>query len=322
MRLLKKIDPLILIVIGSLLLAGIIPARGAAGEMLDVVNAVAIAVLFFLYGARLSAAETIAGLKNWRLHGVILLITFALYPLVSLLLQPLEALLGSGLFAGVVYLCLVPSTVNSSIVFTSIAGGNVPGAIVAASASNIAGVLLTPLLVLLLLDPTESGEVGLGTLRDIALQLLVPFVLGQLVHRWLGNFASSKHVKQYDRLVIGLVVYTALSRGIDQGIFGIVGVWELVGILALTVVMVVGMLFVTLWLGRLLRFDRGDRIAIQFCGTKKSLASGLPIASVMFPAASVGLLVLPLIVYHQVQLIICSWLASRYGREQEQPAEG
>lgn len=311
---LKKIDPLILLIVSAVIVAIIFPARGGFAAVFDSLTNIVIALLFFLYGARLSTAEALAGLKNWRLHLTILAFTFVAYPLLGLALRPLTAFISQDMYLGILFLTLVPSTVQSSVAFTSVAKGNVAGAIVSASASNLVGVVLTPLLVMALMGAGDGISVDGGVFLEISLLLLAPFVLGQLTRRWVKDFAANKGTKIVDRGSIAMVVYGAFSKGVVDGIWGSIKIWELVSLVALSIAMVAFMLWLTRIISSHIGFGREDVIAIEFCGSKKSLATGLPMASVIFAAGgtSLGLLILPLMIYHQVQLMICSWLAARY----------
>ncbi|MEU4208282.1 bile acid:sodium symporter family protein [Rothia terrae] len=309
-------DPLILMILGAVILAIIVPARGEFADGFSVATKIAIAFLFFLYGARLSPQEAMAGLKNWKLHSSILAFTYVLFPIVGLLMWPLQHVIGQELYLGLLFMSLVPSTVQSSVTFTSVARGNVAGAVVAASASNLLGVLITPVLVMLLMRSDHvsiSGDVFI----NVAVQLLLPFVLGQLLRKWAAPFAKNKLTKNIDRLSIAMVVYSAFSEGVVDGIWARVSIPQLIALIIINVVLVEVMLWLTNFVGKKLGFDRPDRIAMQFCGTKKSLATGLPMAVIIFGGASVGLLILPLMLFHQVQLMICAARASRYARQLE-----
>ncbi|MGN5991128.1 bile acid:sodium symporter family protein [Corynebacterium striatum] len=311
---LKKIDPLILLIISAVIVAIIFPARGHFAEVFDSLTNVVIALLFYLYGARLSTQEALNGLKNWRLHLTILAFTFVLYPILGLALHPLTLFISHDMYLGILYLTLVPSTVQSSVAFTSVAKGNIAGAIVSASASNLVGVIMTPLLVMALMGAGNGISIDSSVFVEISLLLLAPFILGQLTRKWVKDFAASKGTKIVDRGSITMVVYAAFSKGVVDGIWGSISIWEIVFLVVLSILMVAFMLWLTRILGSKLGFPRADVIAIEFCGSKKSLATGLPMASVIFASGStsLGLLILPLMIYHQVQLMICSWLAARY----------
>lgn len=319
---LKRLDPLIVLIVLAVIIAIIIPVRGVAAEWFDIAVKIAIAVLFFLYGARLSTQEALNGLKHWRLHVTILLITFVIFPLIGIGLEPLTFFISDDIYKGILFLTLVPSTVQSSVAFTSIAKGNVAGAIVAASLSNLVGVFMTPLLVMLIMSAGGGVHVDPKVFLDIAVQLLLPFILGQLCRRWVKNFAAKKATKIVDRGSIAMVVYSAFSAGMVGGVWSTVQPWEVLFLIVFAAVMVSAMLWFTMFVATRIGFNRADSIAIQFCGTKKSLATGLPMAAVIFGGANIGLLILPLMIFHQVQLMICAWLAARYDKDaQEQKAQ-
>lgn len=313
---LKKPDPLIVLIILAVILAVIAPARGDFAETFGQLTNVAIAFLFFLYGARLSTQEALNGLKHWRLHLTILAFTFVVYPLIGIALLPLTAFISHDMYLGILFLTLVPSTVQSSVAFTSIAKGNVAGAIVSASTSNLVGVFITPSLVMLLMGTGGGVHIDTSVFGEIALLLLAPFILGQLTRRWVGKFAQSKATKVVDRGSIAMVVYSAFSKGVVDGIWSSISIWELAFLVAFAAIFVAFMLWLTKKVSEKLGFKRADTVAIEFCGSKKSLATGLPMASVIFASGgtSLGLLILPLMIYHQVQLMMCSWLASRYAQ--------
>lgn len=313
---LKKPDPLIVLIILAVIIAIIAPARGNFADIFGQLTNVAIALLFFLYGARLSTQEALNGLKHWRLHLTILAFTFVVYPLIGIALRPLTAVISHDMYLGILFLTLVPSTVQSSVAFTSIAKGNVAGAIVSASASNLVGVIITPLLVMLLMGTGGEVHIDTSVFGEIALLLLAPFVLGQLTRRWVGKIAQSKATKVVDRGSIAMVVYSAFSKGMVDGIWSSISLWDLAFLVVFAAAFVAFMLWFTRKASQKMGFKRADTIAIEFCGSKKSLATGLPMASVIFASggASLGLLILPLMIYHQVQLMMCSWLAARYAQ--------
>jgi sodium/bile acid cotransporter 7 len=313
-------DTFLLAILASAILASLLPARGLSMTVLHGATTGAIFLLFFLYGSRIAPREALRGLAHWKLHVTILAFTYLLFPLLGLALRPLSGTwLSPDLYTGLLYLCLVPSTVQSSIAFTSIARGNVPGAIVSASASNLLGVFVTPALVVAVMAGSGRGAIGLGAVIDIVVQLLLPFVLGQLSRRWTARFVSDHKgpLKYVDRGVIVLVVYAAFSQGMAEHMWSQVTVAQLLVLIAVCLVLLALMLSITWFVARRLGFDRADTIAIQFCGTKKSLATGLPMAQVLFATGGVGLLVLPLMVFHQAQLMACSVLAQRYARDAE-----
>ncbi|MET9736040.1 bile acid:sodium symporter family protein [Streptomyces sp. NPDC006458] len=314
------IDPYVLLLLGTVGFAALLPARGVGADIASGASDVAIALLFFLYGVRLSTVEALEGLRHWRLHLTVLACTFVIFPLLGLAARGLvPVLLTQPLYQGLLFLTLVPSTIQSSIAFTSIARGNVPAAICAGSFSSLVGIVLTPLLAALLLGG-GAGGFSPDALVKIVLQLLVPFLAGQLLRPWIGGFVRrhKKVLGLVDRGSILLVVYTAFSEGMVQGIWHRVSPLRLGGLLLVEAVLLTVMLALTWYGSRALGFGRGDRIAIQFAGSKKSLAAGLPMASVLF-GAQASLAVLPLMLFHQMQLMVCAVIAGRRSRDPDEP---
>ncbi|MEW6642795.1 MAG: bile acid:sodium symporter family protein [Pseudomonadota bacterium] len=310
---LGHVDPYIAAIVGMVGLATVLPLQGQGAVAGGYVTDAAIALLFFLHGAKLSTAEALAGARHWRLHLVIVLATFVLFPLLGVTGRILAPhLLSPALWSGVILICILPSTVQSSVAFTSIARGNVPAALCAATASNLFGIVVTPLLAGLLLS-TRGGFSGTAVL-DIVVQLLLPFIAGQLSRPLIGGWVARHRalVGLVDRGSILLVVYTAFSDGVSHGIWHQLDARQLAVVLGVNVVLLALVLAATHFGSKLLGFSREDRITIMFCGSKKSLASGLPMASVLLAGQSVGLIVLPLMLFHQIQLMACAALARRY----------
>ncbi len=297
-------------------LASVLPCRGWGADAFKLATGLAVALLFFLHGARLSRETVLKAVTHWRLHLVVLACTFAVFPLLGLLLNALGAeLLSDELQAGFLFLCAVPSTVQSSIAFTALARGNVAAAVCSASASSLLGVLLTPLLVELL-GLRAAGSVALSdVVMSLLAQLFVPFVLGQLLRgrleRWVTVHAGK--LRAVDQGTILLAVYTAFSAAMVEGLWRTLPPAALLALLGLVAVLLGCALLVTWRAGKLLGFSRADQIVIVFCGSKKSLASGVPFANVLFSAGAVGAMVLPLMLYHQLQLMVCAVIAQRYG---------
>ncbi|MEV4234338.1 bile acid:sodium symporter family protein [Nocardia sp. NPDC050408] len=311
-----RLDAFMLGILASVAVAALLPARGVAGDALDWITKVAIGVLFLLYGARLEPREALAGLRHWRLHSTVLAVTYLVFPLIGLALRVLvPSVLTDDLYTGVLFLCLVPSTVQSSIAFTSVARGNVAGAVVSASLSNLIGVFATPLLVMLLMDTTGNATVSPTALLAIVVQLLLPFLAGQLLRprmTWLLRHATV--TRAVDRGSVYLVVYAAFSAGMVEHIWSGISPRALLATVAVCAGILALVLTITTFGSRHLSFSRPDQIVTVFCGSKKSLATGLPMASVLFAGHSVGLIVLPLMVFHQIQLLTCTVLAQRYAR--------
>jgi solute carrier family 10 (sodium/bile acid cotransporter), member 7 len=306
-------DNFTLAIVAAVVVASIFPAVGAAATAVHFLTIFAIALLFFLHGARLSREAALAGALHWRLHLIVLAATFVLFPLLGLALRhALGGVLPDSLLVGLLFLCLLPSTVQSSIAFTSIAHGNVAAAVCSASLSNFIGIFLTPALVALLMN--LKGGVSLDAVGAIVLQLLLPFLAGHFLRPWIGAFVSRHRAALgfVDRGSILLVVYLAFSEAVANGLWHVLGAGDLVKLLIVCAVLLAIVLLATVFVARRLGFNRADEIVIVFCGSKKSLASGVPMAGVLFPLAQVGMIVLPLMLFHQIQLMVCAALARRY----------
>lgn len=313
-----NIDPYIAAIVGMVGLASLLPVHGAGTAVAGYATNAAIAVMFFLHGAKLEPRAAMAGARHWRLHVVVLLATFVLFPMLGLAARAAAPqLLPPTLWAGLLMLCMLPSTVQSSIAFTSIARGNVPSALCAATASNLLGMVLTPLLAGLLLH-THGGFSALA-MGDIALQLMVPFLAGQLARPWIGAWVGRNRrvLGLVDRGSVLLVVYVAFSDGVTQGIWHQLDVASLGTLLLVNAALLASVMGVTTLASRAFGFSRADEIVAVFCGSKKSLASGLPMATVLFAGQSAGLIVLPLMLFHQIQLMACAAMARRYAARVE-----
>lgn len=313
-----KPDWYLILILSMVALASVLPARGAAAPVFDLATKISIGGVFFLHGARLSRQAVIGGLVHWRLHLLVLASTFAIFPLLTLGLAALPAwITPKALAGGLVFLGCLPSTIQSSIGFTSIARGNVAAAVAAASASNLLGVALTPLLVGLTLH--AQGAMSPHAVQAIVLQLLAPFLAGQFLRPWIGDFVgrNARWLSKLDRGSILLVVYTAFSGAVVGGVWHRIGALDLVRLLILCVALLGVVLLITWGSARALRFHREDEIAIVFCGSKKSLASGVPMAGVLFPGAAAGVALLPLMIFHQIQLMACAVIAQRYAKRDD-----
>ncbi|MCA9534413.1 MAG: bile acid:sodium symporter [Myxococcales bacterium] len=311
-------DNFTLTLLSVVALATLLPARGALAGALDVATQLGIGLLFFLHGAKLSREAVVAGAAHLRLHALIFACTFGLFPLLGLLLRPvLTPLVGADLYRGLLYVCALPATVQSAIAFTSIARGNIPAAVCSAAASSLFGVFMTPLLVALLLGVEgQGGGSLLDAIRKIGVQLLLPFVLGQVARGFIGPWVvrNKDWIRYVDQGSILLVVYAAFSSAVIAGLWHQVPPLSLAGLVIACSVLLGLALLGTHLLGRALGFGIEDRITILFCGSKKSLATGVPMAQVLFAGQSLGLLLLPLMLFHQIQLMVCAALAARFAK--------
>ena len=261
---------------------------------------------------RLRTTEVLAGLRNVRLQGGILAATYVLFPLVGIAAAAaLSPVVGSRLAQGLLFLTLLPSTVQSSVALTSVARGNVAGAICGATVSNVLGMALTPLLVLAVLG--RAATTGVGGIRAVLLQLLLPFAVGQVLQRWAGTWVRAHRplTLLVDRGTILLVVFAAVTAATAAGVWEAVTGWRIVALAAACLAVLGVVLAATWWGGARLGLDVPDRITLLMCGSKKSLATGLPMASVLFPVATAATLAVPVILFHQLQLVVCAVIARR-----------
>ena len=317
-------DNFTLTLIATVILASLLPASGQTAVAFGWVTNLAIALLFFLHGAKLSRQAIVAGAGHWRLHLLVFSLTFVLFPLLGLALKPvLSPLIGKDLYMGLLYLCALPATVQSAIAFTSLARGNIPAAICSAAASSLFGIFLTPLLVTLLLNVHGEGSSTVDAILKISVQLLLPFIAGQIARRWIGEWVGRNKawLKFVDQGSILLVVYGAFSEAVNEGIWHQIPLWELGGLVVACCVLLALVLVASSVLGKAFGFNQEDRITILFCGSKKSLATGVPMAQVLFAGASMGVLILPLMLFHQIQLMVCAALAQRYAKRPESVPE-
>ena len=241
-------DNFTLAMIATVIAASFFPCHGQGEVIFNNITHIAVSLLFFLHGAKLSREAVVAGITHWRLHLLVMLCTFALFPLLGLVLKPvLTPLVTPDLYLGILFLCMLPSTVQSSIAFTAAARGNVPAAICSASASNLFGIFLTPVLVGLLTSAQMAGGSPLDSALQIALQLLLPFIAGQIARRWIGGWVERN--KALTRLVdqgsILLVVYTAFSEAVGQGLWHDVSWATLAGLMVVNALLLGLVMFIS-----------------------------------------------------------------------------
>nr|WP_171783092.1 bile acid:sodium symporter family protein [Isoptericola halotolerans] len=316
-RLRGWVDPFVLAILAMLLVGVLVPIPDGVQAVLGTASSLAVSLLFLLYGARLPTREVGRSLRDWRLQGGLLAATFVVYPLLGVVVAFLATpLVGPGIAAGLLCLSLLPSTVNSSIAFTSVARGDVAGAISGATVSNVVGLVLTPLLVLGLMSGSAGiglDGAGVGGVQTVLLRLLLPFAVGQLLQPWVGERVRRTRwlTQLVDRGTILLIVLTAVSGATAQGVWSGLGVWSVVALVGACAVLLAAVLAVTWWGGRALGLDRERRITLLLCGSMKSLATGLPIVAALLPAATIGLVAVPIVIYHQLQLVVCSIIARR-----------
>jgi sodium/bile acid cotransporter 7 len=309
----SRIDRFLAAILLTVAFAAVMPARGQAAAAVGWLADAAIVLLFFMHGAKLSSQEALVGARHWRLHVMVFLSTFALFPLLGISARFLApGFLPGPLWAGVILLTALPSTVQASIVFTSVAGGNVPAAMCSATASSLLGVFLTPLIAGFLLA-SHGLDISARSVLGIVVQLLLPFVAGQLLRPWIGAYLTRhpRALKSVDYGSVLILVYAAFSHGVVDGIWHQIGAGDLFKVALVDIALLASVMAILTFGSRRLGFSRADEIAIVFCGSKKSLVNGVPIATLLF-AGHVGLVVIPLMLFHQIQLMVCSSLARHY----------
>jgi sodium/bile acid cotransporter 7 len=323
-RLKDLFDPFLAALIATVAAASLMPARGQGTAIVDAAGEAAILLLFFLHGAKLSRPAIVAGLAKWRLHLAVLATSFVFYPVLGLAAGALARPMAPTMTSGLVFLSLLPSTVQSSIAFTSLAGGDVAAAIASASLSNLLGILVTPLLAAALMGAAGAGGHLGHAIVHIGGQLLLPFVAGHLLRPWVGGFVDRHKalVSRVDRGSILLLVYAAFSAAVVGGVWHETDATDLAVALVLGIAMLAAVLGLTRLLSRTLGWPVEDEIVLRFCGSKKSLVSGVPLAAAIFPAAQAGVVLLPVMIFHQMQLMACSVLARRYAAARAAPPVG
>ncbi|MDR1111418.1 MAG: bile acid:sodium symporter [Deltaproteobacteria bacterium] len=308
----------------TVLLAVFLPASGQVYGVFKAASGLVVALLFFMHGLKLSPANLWAGLTSWRLHLVITLATFAMFPALGLALRPIVAFLADGqMYLGLLFVCVLPSTVQSSIAFTSIAGGNVAAAVCSASFSSLLGVFVTPVLVSLVLNASVDSSLA-QAVADLCLQLVLPFAAGQAMRPWLAAWMGRRRklLGLTDRLSVLFIVYVSFSHGTTTGIWRTLSVPIFLALVACCGLLLGLALAGTAAAGKLLRFPRADRIVVLFCGSKKSLIAGVPMANIIFSPELASVIILPLMVFHQMQLLACSYISRRLARAPGEPGPG
>lgn len=313
------LDRFTILLFVMVILASILPIAGQAAEIFNVITTIAIAILFFLHGAKLSRQAVIDGILHWKLHALVFAFTFALFPILGLMAKPiLLPMLGKELYWGFLFMCFLPSTVQSSIAFTSVAKGNVAAAVCSASFSNLIGMFITPILVaFFILGHSENDFNPTSAILKITLLLLVPFILGQVLRPYVFPYMQKfpSLVKSFDQGSILMVVYGAFSGAVVAGLWhqvsGITLFYLTLACSVLLTVIMVLAFYIPKWLG----FSLPDQRSIFFCGSKKTLASGVPMAQILFIGQPLGMIVLPIMIFHQIQLMICGILANYWSKQ-------
>lgn len=307
-------DRFVLMLLGAVLLGWLLPVSGAGLPIAQNIAFAGIFALFFLHGLKLPREEVHRAAKGWRLQGAMLAFTFCAMPLAGVAVSKVAGFwLPPLLAAGLLYCAILPSTVQSAISYASLGRGNVAASVVGAALSNLVGIIATPTLFVLLLGGAEGGGLGGDVVVKIMTMLLLPFALGQVAQRWLGDWAAQekKLLSFFDRGVILLAVYVAFSSAVSSGALARVKGLDLIELLVASLLLL-AFAFAAAWaLGRAMKLNHADRVTLLFAGAHKSLATGAPMAALLFPPEIAGVMILPAIFYHQLQLIVSAPLANR-----------
>lgn len=314
-----KIDKFVLAIIGVVLLAYLFPQWGSKESPipLDIIGSLGISLIFFFYGLKLHPDKIKSGLKNWKLHVVVQLATFLLFPIVVLLFRPLASSEHTEMiWLAFLFLAALPSTVSSSVVMVSIANGNIPAAIFNASISGLIGIALTPLWMgMFLQQSTADFDLGVIYIKLLT-EILVPVILGLLLQRFLGKYTAkyNKQLTLFDKTIILIIIYKSFSESFEEKVFTSVKLTDLIFIFAADILLFFGVYYLIGFLAQKLKFNREDQITAKFCGTKKSLVHGTVFSKILFPATMpTGVILLPLMLFHAAQIFIISVIASKLG---------
>ncbi|WP_439469241.1 bile acid:sodium symporter family protein [Blastomonas fulva] len=313
-------DRFVLLLMATILAAALLPVTGQAAVYAGHAVSVAIFLLFFLHGLRLPRAEVVIAMRNWRLQGVMFGFVFVFMPILGLAAASAQGgLLPEGLVVGLLFLGILPSTVQSAISYSSLAGGNVAASVMASALLNLASIFMTPLLVALLIGAGGGAAIGSDTVLRILAILLLPFALGQLAQGWLGAWAGRNKalLSVLDRIAIVLAVYVAFSSAVAGGQMQALD-WGVLGTLTAIICVMMAIAIAAAWaLGGVIALPRADRISLLFAGSQKSIATGAPLAAILFAGPQAGLAILPALIYHQIQLIIAAPIASRLAKTRD-----
>ncbi|MBU2948874.1 bile acid:sodium symporter family protein [Zobellia uliginosa] len=316
-----KIDGFVLSVIAVIGMAYIFPQWGTPESKIpiDTISAIGISLIFFFYGLKLSPTKLKAGIKNWKLHVLVQGSTFFIFPLLVLKFRPfIQNEAQETIWLAFFFLAALPSTVSSSVVMVSMAKGNIPAAIFNASISGIIGVVLTPLWMGLFVQSAQTDFDFTDIYIKLFVQIILPVVVGILLQRFLGEFAQkhNKRLTLFDKSVILLIIYKSFAESFEGDIFSTVSILDLLMLFVAVLILFGIVFFLTGFLAKKMRFNTADQITAQFCGTKKSLVHGTVFSKIIFEKlASIGIILLPLMIFHAIQLLIISMVASRMSRK-------
>nr|WP_294903080.1 bile acid:sodium symporter family protein [uncultured Lacibacter sp.] len=319
-----KIDSFVLAIIAIIAVAYFFPQWGSSNSTvpLDLIGSIGISLIFFFYGLKLHPEKIKNGLKNWKLHVLVQLSTFLLFPVIVLLVRPFVSdAHANSTWLAFLFLAALPSTVSSSVVMVSIAKGNLPAAIFNASISGLIGIIITPLWMGLFLQQTATDFNLSSIYIKLVTEILVPVLLGIALQRYLGKYVQryNKQLTLFDKSVILLIIYKSFAESFEENVFSSVQLTDLLLIALAVVALFYLVFFITGYIAKLLQFNLEDRITAQFCGTKKSLVHGTVFSKILFPASMpTGIILLPLMLFHAMQIFIISIIASKLGNRTQQ----
>lgn len=308
-------DRFILVLLAMVGVAALLPARGAALDLLGTVSTICIVLLFFVHGARLSRQAVLGGFTRLKLHLAIVGFTFLAFPVLGLALTTVAAPVVDPAFVpGILFLCALPTTVASSIAMVSMARGNIAASVIAAALSSMLGVVLTPLMFAALLS-TSGAPIDISGIGKVVLILALPFAVGQLCRPLAGAWIEAHPAigRTLDRLTILLAIYVALSAAVGGGLLDGLGPGRFLLLLALMLALLALVIGAALLAGRVFGFDYGDGTALLFAAMQKSVISGTPMARILFPGAEAGLIIVPLLVYYVPMMTVSAIMAARMG---------
>ena len=315
-----KIDSFIFAIIAIIIVAYFFPKFGQSDSRfpLNTISSVGVSLIFFFYGLKLSPEKLKSGLSNWKLHLLVQLSTFLLFPLIILVFYPLARTEnGQILWLAFFFLAALPSTVSSSVVMVSIAKGNIPAAIFNAGISGLIGIMITPLWIgLFLTHTTDNFDLGSIYLKLIS-EIFVPIIIGISLQKYFGKFAvrNIRYLTLFDKSVILLIIYKSFAESFEGEVFKSLGINDMIFVFAATVALFFFVYTLTGYFSSLLKFNSEDRITAQFCGTKKSLVHGTVFSKILMPeSVSLGIILLPLMLFHAIQILIISFFATKLAR--------
>ncbi len=318
-----KLDGFVLSIIVVILLAWFFPQLGSKQSRfpIETISSIGVSLIFFFYGLKLSPEKLVSGLKNWKLHVLVQCSTFLLFPLLVLLLYPfMQSAHLKTLWLALLFLAALPSTVSSSVVMVSLARGNVPAAIFNASISGLIGIVITPLWMGLFMHSTQT-QFNLGSIYfKLIVEILLPVMMGISLQRYWGRYALhfARQLTLFDKSVILLIIYKSFAQSFEAHLFSSVKAADFVLIGVAVVGLFYGVYFLTGYIARRLRFNTEDEITARFCGTKKSLVHGTVFSKILFAnSAAVGIILLPLMLFHAFQLLVISVYAAALAKKKE-----